>query len=152
MEGINLECKMLVIIQSTIVFREWFHLLFQKGVDSVREILCIVCPNGCRLLVGENGESITVSGNLCKRGVTFAEAEITHPMRTLTTTVRTAFSDTPVLPVRTDREIPKGSIPDVMQFLNCVVVTKRLKIGDIVAENVLELKSNIIATSDVLIG
>jgi CxxC motif-containing protein len=116
----------------------------------MKEILCIVCPNGCRLRVEESGGKFTVTGNQCKRGVLFAEAEMTNPVRTLTTTVRTVFPAVPVLPVRTDREIPKGRIKDVMRFLGTLTVDKPLGINDVVAENVLGLECNVIATSDVL--
>ncbi len=53
------------------------------------ELLCIVCPTGCRLAaVREEDGNISVSGNRCARGKAFAVAELTCPMRTLTTTVR----------------------------------------------------------------
>ena len=38
----------------------------------MKEIICIVCPNGCTLNVEKNGEEITVTGNKCKRGEEFA--------------------------------------------------------------------------------
>jgi CxxC motif-containing protein len=109
-----------------------------------------VCPNGCRLSVEEGADSIDVSGNQCKRGVDFAVAEITNPTRTLTTTVRTSFPDTPVLPVRTAGEIPKGKIRELMHFINTVTVSRPLGIGETVVENILGLGVNIIATSNIL--
>jgi CxxC motif-containing protein len=119
----------------------------------MREIICIVCPNGCRLSVtehsGEIGE-IKVSGNQCKRGVDFARAEITNPTRTLTSTVRTSFPAVPVLPVRTAGEIPKGKIRETMRFLNTITINRPLGIGDAAAENVLGLGIDVIVTSNVL--
>jgi CxxC motif-containing protein len=116
----------------------------------MKELLCIVCPNGCRLQVEGTSDSLTVTGNKCPRGIDFARAEITNPMRTLTTTVRTNFKGVPVLPVRTAGEIPKGKIRDVMRYLNGITVTKRLAVGDAVAEDVLGLGVNVIATSNLL--
>jgi CxxC motif-containing protein len=116
----------------------------------MKELLCIVCPNGCRLQVEGTGDNLIVTGNKCKRGIDFARAEITNPMRSLTTTVRTGFAGVPVLPVRTAGEIPKGKIRDVMRYLNGITVTKRLAVGDAVAENVLGLGVNVIATSNLL--
>jgi CxxC motif-containing protein len=120
-------------------------------------MLCIVCPNGCRLQVEESAADnaadtagIRVMGNQCERGVAFARAELTNPTRTLTTTVRTAFREVPVLPVRTSGEIPKGKIPEVMAFLGTVTVTEPLGIGAVVAERVLGLDSDIIVTSNIL--
>jgi CxxC motif-containing protein len=117
---------------------------------SIKELLCITCPNGCRLRVEERGGAITVTGNRCKRGAAFAETEIRNPVRTLTTTVATVFSGCPVLPVRTAGEIPKGRIRDVMNLINSITVSEPLGTGEVVAENVLGLGVNIIATSDML--
>ena len=53
-----------------------------------RELTCIVCPRGCDLTVTiEDGKVISVGGNACRRGVTYAENECTHPVRTGTSTM-----------------------------------------------------------------
>jgi CxxC motif-containing protein len=124
----------------------------KTAIKLPKEILCIVCPNGCRLRIAESaaGEGFTVSGNQCKRGVDFAEAEITNPTRTLTTTVRTSFPGVPVLPVRTAGEIPKGKISEVMNVINAITVDRPLGIGDAVVKDILGLGVNIIATSNIL--
>jgi CxxC motif-containing protein len=116
----------------------------------VKEILCIVCPNGCRLRVEENGGELKIAGNRCSRGIDFAKAEITSPMRSVTTTVRTAFPKVPVLPVRTGGEIPKGKILELMQFLDGIVVKKPLGIGETAVENVLGLGIDMLVTSNIL--
>jgi CxxC motif-containing protein len=120
----------------------------------MKTILCIVCPNGCRLGAEKSaeGSGYAISGNKCKRGIDFAIAEITNPMRTLTTTIRTSFQGVPVLPVRTSGEIPKGKIMEVMNCLNAITVSRALGIGEIVAENILGLGVDIIVTSDMLKG
>jgi CxxC motif-containing protein len=116
----------------------------------MKSILCIVCPNGCRIVVEEKADGFDVSGNQCKRGIDFAIAEITNPTRTLTSTVRTSFPGVPVLPVRTAGEIPKGKIRELMNILNTVTVKQPLGIGETVVENILGLGVNIIATSNIL--
>ncbi|MCL1814013.1 MAG: DUF1667 domain-containing protein [Treponema sp.] len=116
----------------------------------MKSILCIVCPNGCRLSVEKNTEGLVVAGNQCKRGVDFAVAEITNPTRTLTTTVRTSFPGVPVLPVRTAGEIPKGKIRDLMNHINGIIINRPVGIGETVAENILGLGVNVIATSNIL--
>jgi CxxC motif-containing protein len=100
--------------------------------------------------VEKRGECLIISGNQCKRGAAFAEAEITNPTRTLTTTVRTVFPQAPVVPVRTRGEIPKDKIREVMAFLNTVTIREPLEIGAAVVENVLGLGRDVIVTSDVL--
>lgn len=116
----------------------------------MRELVCIVCPRGCTMQVSENNGEITVTGNSCKRGEQFAVSEMTAPKRTICTTVRTAFKDVPVLPVRVSAEIPKDRIFDVMHEINKVCVTSPVSRGDTVLENVLDLGVNIVATSDIL--
>jgi CxxC motif-containing protein len=101
-------------------------------------------------MVEKQAEGLKITGNQCKRGIGFAEAEITHPTRTLTTTVRTIFPQAPVLPVRTRGEIPKEKIREVMAFLNTVTIREPLGIGAVAAENVLGLGKDIIVTSDAL--
>ena len=117
----------------------------------MKTMTCIVCPKGCRLQIDDEYGTIKVTGNACPRGVDFAIAELTNPLRTLTTSVRTGFQAVPVLSVRTAGEIPKGKIREVMAFLGTVVVREPLAIGETVAENVLGLGVNVIATSNLLL-
>ncbi|MCL1836589.1 MAG: DUF1667 domain-containing protein [Treponema sp.] len=118
----------------------------------MKTILCIVCPNGCRLSVeGKvDGEDFAVSGNQCKRGIDFAKTEMTNPTRSLTTTVRTSFPGIPVLPVRTAGDVPKGKILELMQLINTITVSRPLGIGEAVAVNALGLGVDIITTSNML--
>lgn len=116
----------------------------------MREMVCIVCPNGCKLTVTGEGDTLTVSGNKCKRGLQFAENEVKCPMRTICSTVKTAFPAVPVLPVRVSADIPKERIFDVMQAINAVYLTAPVKRGEPVIRNVLDLGVDVIATSDIL--
>lgn len=118
----------------------------------MREFTCIVCPNGCRLLAKEQNGKILVTGNRCKRGETFAAAELTHPMRTICSTVATTCSQVPVVPVRVSEEIPKEKIFDVMKEINRVVLDHPVSAGDIIIPHVLGLSADVIATSNVLEG
>ena len=115
----------------------------------MKELICITCPAGCKLqaeLTPDGG--VNVTGHTCKRGVDFALAELTRPMRTLCSTVRTAFDGCPMLPVRTDREIPKGKIIEVMQLLMGIIIDRRVACGDAVADLSPVCEGNMIATSD----
>ena len=118
----------------------------------MKELVCIVCPRGCTMKIEENENEIIVSGNFCKRGADFAKTEMTNHMRTICTTVKTAFPDVPVLPVRVSAEIPKNRIFDVMAEVNKTTLTRRISRGEAVIKNVLDLGVDIIATSDILIG
>ncbi len=116
----------------------------------MKELVCIVCPRGCTMKIEEKDGAYQVSGNFCKRGEKFAKTEMTEPMRTICTTVRTSFEDVPVLPVRVSSDIPKNKIFDVMKKINETTVTERISRGDKVIENVLGLGVDVIATSDIL--
>ncbi len=118
----------------------------------MKELVCIVCPNGCTLGIEGEGENIKVTGNKCKRGVDFAISEMTCPMRTVCSTVKTAFTGCPVLPVRVSKEIPKDKIFDIMRELDKITVKTPLKRGETVIENILGLGADIIATSSILIS
>ena len=56
---------------------------------EIKELTCINCPMGCRITVEMDGEEIiSVTGNTCKRGETYARTEVTAPVRTVTTTIK----------------------------------------------------------------
>ena len=116
-----------------------------------REIVCIVCPNGCRIRCEQNGGAFACSGQKCKRGEAYAMTELTHPMRSLTTSVKTAFPDAPVVSVRTDGEIEKSKLIDVAKALGGICVQSRVKIGDIIAKNICNTGVDVICTSDRLV-
>lgn len=114
-------------------------------------IVCITCPRGCTMQVTGSGDDVQVTGNFCKRGEDFAKTELTNPMRTICSTVRTNFADAPVLPCRVSADIPKDRIFDVMAEINKAVVDKPLHRGDVIIPNVLGLGVDVISTSDLLL-
>ena len=116
----------------------------------MRELVCIVCPKGCTMKIEEKDGEITVTGNSCKRGASFAVSEMTEPKRTVCTTVRTVFKDAPVIPVRVSAEIPKDRIFDVMREINAVTLSSPVGRNDVIIKNVLGLGADVIATSGVL--
>ena len=116
----------------------------------MKTLYCITCPNGCQLSVQEHVGELKVEGNGCDKGAEFAITEMTDPKRSLTTTVRTSLPGIPVLPVRTDGEIPKEKIREAMKALSDVVVSIELDCGDTVLEDIAGSGVRVIAASDVL--
>jgi CxxC motif-containing protein len=114
----------------------------------MKEIVCIICPNSCRLQI-ETEPELKVSGAKCKRGVEFAEQEILNPRRSLTTTVRTIFPDYPVLSVRSSGDIKKELIFPVMREIRGFVLRKPVRIGEVVIPDILQTGVDIIATSEI---
>ena len=112
-----------------------------RRVVTVKNLICIICPNSCRI-TEENG---IVTGYKCKRGQEFALKELSAPVRSVTGTVRTCFASVPVLPVRTDGEVPKESVFMVMKELRKVLVTHKVKCGEVIVKNVAGTGIDVIA-------
>ena len=114
---------------------------------TIRELTCIVCPRGCQLKVElEDQKVVGVSGNMCKRGVAYAEAECTSPTRTVTTTVRCESGK--VVSVKTSAPVPKSKVFDVMKEINSTTAPNGVKIGDVIIKGVAGTDSDIVATSN----
>ena len=112
------------------------------------DLVCIVCPNGCGLSVQKNGDDVTVEGARCKRGVAFAKAEVICPMRSVTSSVRTTVKGFPVVSVKTDGEIPKNKMMELMKLLSACVVERPLPLGSVVLKNVFGTGVNVVTTTE----
>ena len=112
-----------------------------------RILTCIVCPRGCQITVEFDGEGKIqkIDGNLCKRGAVYAENECTHPMRTVTSTVKCESGE--IVSVKTSDTVPKEKVFDVMREINRVRAISPVKIGDVIIKDVLSLGVDVIATS-----
>ena len=116
-------------------------------MKEIRQITCIRCPLGCLLTVEITDGAVTkVEGNLCKRGVEYAQSECIHPVRTLTTTVKVIHGDP--LPVRSAEPLPKSLIFDCMAVLRTVSVTAPVSAGTVIVNNICNTGIDMIATAD----
>jgi len=114
----------------------------------VRELTCIVCPNGCSLQVSQDVDPWSIAGNLCPRGIEFARKELTNPTRTVCSTARTSFAAARRLPVRTRGEVPLASVHAVMSEISRLVVDRDVRTGDTLIKNVAGTGVAVIATAD----
>ena len=113
----------------------------------VRELTCIVCPKGCPLKVEiENGEIQNVTGHTCPRGKQYAIDECTHPMRTITSTVRAKGGE--VVPVKTSTTVPKELMFDCMKEINRARVELPARIGDVVIANILGTGADVVVAAN----
>lgn len=110
------------------------------------EVVCILCPKGCLIQVSQGAESLTITGNACHKGLAFATQEWTHPMRTLSTTVKTSCERVPRVPVKTADVISKYDLLKVMDYLSHIQVALPVKMGDCIVKNVLNLGVDVVAT------
>ena len=111
----------------------------------MKELVCIVCPRGCRLKVDEEND-FAVTGNTCPRGAEYGRNEIMAPTRVLTSTVRLTGASLRRCPVKTDRPVPREKLLEIMSLLNEVELTSPVTISQPVLENVLGTGANVIVT------
>jgi len=116
-------------------------------VLDIKEVICIMCPLGCKMKVKIEGNKISQSqGNKCERGLIYAYQEVFFAGRILTTTVKTANPKVPLLPVRSDKEIPKKRLIDCMMEIAKHSIGDTMPAGQIVIRDILHLGVNIIST------
>jgi len=113
----------------------------------IRNLTCIICPMGCNIEAEiKNGEITSIKGHSCKRGEEYTKSECKNPLRTITTTVFTA--DGKVLPVKTDKPIPKEKLFDCMKAIKSTIVSLPIDIGSVIIENIEGTGSNVISTNN----
>jgi CxxC motif-containing protein len=123
----------------------------ESSQSVVKVIRCIICPTGCAIqAVGDGKGNVTFDGYTCKRGLEYAEQEYYEPKRILTTTMRVENGLLPLIPVRTNKPIPKDKLKDVLNEIAKKILKPPIKMGDILIENVLDLEANIIASRDLI--
>ena len=108
-------------------------------------LICITCPKGCHLTVDEEND-YKVTGNGCPRGAEYGRNELLHPVRVITSTVRIDGAAVARLPVKTDRPLPKEKMFDCMQLINGLSAKSPVKVGQVLASNILGTDVNIVAT------
>lgn len=111
-----------------------------------KEVICIVCPKGCHILVEEIDDKLVFSNNSCARGPIYVRKELTNPTRTLTTTVRINNALVNQLPVVSSGDIPKAMIIKCVKALKEVEVEAPIKVKDVVYKDIFGLGIDILAT------
>lgn len=115
----------------------------------IKKMICIECPKGCTLSVDiENCQTKSVTGASCPRGVAYATAEAQDPVRLFTANVLTRGMNLKLLPVRTNKPIPKREIFRAVEAIGKIVVDKPVKTGDIIDGNFLGLGVKLLATRE----
>lgn len=117
----------------------------------VKKMTCVACPIGCQLevLLDGDGKVTKVTGNSCKRGITYAESEVINPIRSLTSTVKVIDGNRPVVPVKSASPFPKDMMLEAMKIINETEVKAPAEIGDVVIENILDTGIDIVITNRV---
>lgn len=113
----------------------------------LRKLTCIECPVGCQLEVNEEGgHVISVTGNKCEKGLAYGRQEIENPLRVLTTTVLAEGVEPKLVPVRTNKPLPKGRLLEAMALISRARLTHPVKVDDVVIKDLLSLGVDLVAT------
>ncbi len=113
----------------------------------MKDLICIVCPKGCRLTVDDqNGYAVT--GNTCPRGEVYGRNELENPVRVVTSTVRISGASQNRCPVKTNAAVAKNKVKDIMKVLDDVKLNAPVKVGDIAVENILNTGADVVVTKN----
>ncbi len=113
-------------------------------MDKVK-LICIECPRGCEMTAEvADKKVVSVEGNFCSKGAKYAAAELTMPLRVVTTTVR--LDDGRLLPVKTDKGVAKSEIFEVMKRINRLTASAPVSIGQVLARDIDGSGANVVAT------
>ncbi len=118
--------------------------------EGYKDIRCIICPTGCLVHVENVNGELIIEGHSCNRGEEYAREEFVAPKRILTTTMQVEEGFLPLVPVRSDKPLPKEKLEDTLKEIAKTKIKAPIKMGDVLIENVLGLDINIIASRDLI--
>ena len=116
----------------------------------LREFTCIMCPQGCEIVVETEKEAAgtgkalekagniaegnkrhtvqgeyRITGNRCPRGAEYGIQEMENPMRSIASSVLVEGGELPLASVRLTRPIPQGKIFAVMEEIKKIKLSAR---------------------------
>ena len=113
------------------------------------ELTCINCPMGCRITADYDGKEVTnIEGYTCKRGLDYAQTEITDPTRMVTALVGVEGSHVP-LSVKTREAIRKPLVFEVLAKIRETTIVPPVRIGDVIIPDVCGSGVDVIATENI---
>ncbi|OIP42774.1 MAG: molybdopterin oxidoreductase [Desulfobacteraceae bacterium CG2_30_51_40] len=118
-------------------------------MTATEKMICITCPMGCNLTVTKEGSTLlSVDGNTCKRGLKFAEGELTDPRRMVATTVRVRGGIHPLVPVYTEKPFPKARIFELLREIRLLEIEAPVTMNQVAMKNALGEGIDVIASRD----
>ena len=117
-------------------------------MDAERKhFTCVICPIGCEIEVDLHDSDVaSMIGDKCSKGKEFVLQELEEPMRILTTTIRIKGAKWAMLPVRTDKPIPKRLLFSVIKELAKIELQAPVKMSDVIIRDTAGTGANIVAT------
>jgi len=115
-----------------------------------KEITCIVCPIGCKILVKTDGNNCEIlDGNKCNQGISYAKSEALNPCRVITSSIFVKNGSWPLVSVKTTKPVPKEKIFKVLDEIKKAQIKAPVETGQILIKNVANTKIDIIATKSI---
>ncbi|UCF12533.1 MAG: DUF1667 domain-containing protein [Thermoplasmatales archaeon] len=115
-----------------------------------KEITCIVCPIGCKILVDLDGKQIkNLEGNKCKQGIDYAINEALDPRRMLTSSILVIGGNWPLVSIKSSQPVPRDKVFQVLKEIKKIKVKAPIKLGQIILTNIANTNINIIATKSI---
>ena len=112
-----------------------------------KHFTCVICPLGCEIDVElQNGNVVSMEGSKCEKGKEFVLQELEEAMRILTTTVPVKGAKWAMLPVRTDKPIPKRLLSKVIEQLADIELHAPVKMYHVIVKDVAGTDASIVAT------
>ena len=119
-------------------------------MTSEKEITCIICPIGCKILVRTDGKHFELlDGNKCKKGIDYAKNEALDPRRMLTSSVLVKNGEWPLVSVKSSKPVPKDKVFSVLKEIKKTTVNAPVKSGQKIIKNVSCTKIDIVATKSI---
>ncbi len=112
----------------------------------MKKMTCIICPVGCSLVIENPDDYMEVSGAKCKRGELYAVQELTNPLRTVQSTIRSTIPGYRRAAVKTSGPVPLKDVFVFMDEINKIVLNERKMCGDVLVHSLNESDVDLILT------
>ncbi|PKL06014.1 MAG: molybdopterin oxidoreductase [Spirochaetae bacterium HGW-Spirochaetae-9] len=126
-------------------------------------MICITCPMGCHLEIERLSETeISVTGNRCARGETYAREEILSPKRVVTATCKVASPSAAGamsragsagelgrprrIPLRTAGAFPREKIAELLELIHNLEMSLPVRQGQVAIPDALGSGVDVIVT------
>jgi len=119
---------------------------------------CTVCPRGCLLKIETDvtGSFLSVLGNACSRGESYAKNELVNPQRVLTATcpLDSGTADLPLtfprrVPVKTTAPMPRKLVKELAAELLVTPVPLPVRSAQVIIDDWRGLGIRVVATRDI---
>jgi len=119
-------------------------------MTNEKEITCIVCPIGCKILVKIDGKHCEVcDGSKCKRGIEYARSEALDPRRMLTSSVLVKNGEWPLVSVKSSKPVPKNKVFTILKEIKQIKINVPVKSGQLIIKNVANTNIDIVSTKSI---